>query len=71
MLAGNEEIYLREKNLLSWQNIWNSRQVAADIKEKLGNQNEVLRGRGISLIYLPFLMKQMGTMPQNYQQLAT
>ena len=40
------------KNLLSWQNIWNSRQITADIKEKLGNQEEVLCGGAISLIYL-------------------
>ena len=37
MDVGNEEIDLREKNLLSWQKIWNSRQIAADIKEKLEN----------------------------------
>ena len=71
MVVGNEEIDLGEKNLLSWQNIWNSRQVTADIKEKLGNQEEVLHGGGISLIYLPFLIKQMETMPRSYQQSAT
>ena len=48
---GNKEIDLRKKNLLSWQNIWNSRQIAADIEEKLANQGEVHRG-GISPIYL-------------------
>ena len=48
---GNKEIDLRKKNLLSWQNILNSRQIAADIEEKLANQGEVLRG-GISRIYL-------------------
>ena len=37
MDVGNEEIDLREKNLLSWQKICNSRQIAADIKEKLEN----------------------------------
>ena len=57
--------------MLSQQNIWNSRQVTADIKEKLGNQEEVLRGGGISLIYLPFLIKQIETMPRGYQQSAT
>ena len=34
----NEEIDLRKKNLLSWQNILNNRQIAADIEEKLANQ---------------------------------
>ena len=34
---GNEEIDLREKNILSWQNIWNSRQITADIKVELEN----------------------------------
>ena len=63
---------MRQKimNLLSWQNIWNSRQIAADIKEKLGNQENVLHG-GISLIYLSFFIKQMGTMPRSYQQSVT
>ena len=37
--------------MLSWQNTLNSRQIAADIEEKLANQGEVLRG-GISRIYL-------------------
>ena len=36
---------------MSWQNILNNRQIAADIEEKLANQGEVLRGR-ISRIYL-------------------
>ena len=49
--VGNKEIDLRNKNLLSWQNILKSRQIAADIEEKLANQGEVLRG-GISRIYL-------------------
>ena len=35
------------KNLLSWQNILNSRQIAADIEEKLANQGEVLRGESV------------------------
>ena len=66
----NEEIDLKVKNLLSWQNIWRSRQITADIKEQLGNQEEVLPG-GISLIYLPFLIKVMETIPRGYQQSAT
>ena len=37
--------------MLSWQNVFNSRQSAADIEEKLANQGEVLHG-GISHIYL-------------------
>ena len=41
----------RKKNLLSWQNILNSRQTAADIEEKLANQGKVLR-KEISHIYL-------------------
>ena len=60
-------VVLREKNLFSWQNVWNSRQIATDIKEKLGNQEEVPCG-GIRLIYLPFLIKRMETMPRSYQQ---
>ena len=28
----NKETDLRKKNVLSWQNIWNSRQITADIK---------------------------------------
>ena len=42
--------------MLSWQNILNSRQIAADIEEKLANQGEVLR-RGISCIYLSWSSK--------------
>ena len=34
---GNEEIDLREKNMLSWQNIWNSSQITADMKVELEN----------------------------------
>ena len=37
--------------MLSWQNILNSRQIAADTEEKLANQGKVLR-KGISHIYL-------------------
>ena len=47
---------LRVKNVLSWQKIWSSRQITVDIKEKLGNQEEVLRGGGISLIYMFFFI---------------
>ena len=57
----------KRENLLSSHNIWNSRQITADIKEKLRNQEEVLCGEGISLIYLLFLIKQMETMPRSYQ----
>ena len=44
MDVGNEEIDLRIKNLLSWQNILNNRQIAMSIEEKLPNQGEVLHG---------------------------
>ena len=37
--------------MLSWQNILNSRQIAAAIEEKLANQGEVLSG-GIICMYL-------------------
>ena len=67
---GIEEIDLRKKNKLSWQNTWKSRKIAAVIKEELGNQKGVLRGV-ISLIYLPFLIKRMETMPRSYQVSAT
>ena len=49
--VGNEEIDLKETNLLFWQNILNSRQIAADIGEKLANQGDVFRG-GISHIII-------------------
>ena len=67
---GIEEIDLRKKNKLSWQNTWKSRKIAADIKEELGNQKGVLHGV-IGLIYLPFLIKRMETMPRSYQVSAT
>ena len=51
MDVGNEEIDLRIKNLLSWQNILNNTQTATDIEEILANQGEVIPG-GISRIYL-------------------
>ena len=57
--------------MLSWQNIWKSRQITADIKEEIGNQGEVPPGGGINLIYLPFPIEQMETMPRSYQQSAT
>ena len=46
MDVGNEEVDLRWKNWLSWQNILGSRQIVADIEKKLANQGEVLRTRG-------------------------
>ena len=49
--VGNEEIELRKKNLLSRQNILNSRQIPGDIEEKLANQVKVHRG-WISRFYL-------------------
>ena len=49
-IVGNEEIDLRWKSFLFWQNLWNNGQFAADIDEKLANQEEVLRG-GISRTY--------------------
>ena len=39
----NEEIDLIQKNVLSWQNILNFRQIAAYIEEKLADQGEVFR----------------------------
>ena len=50
---GNGEIALREKNILSWQNIWNSRQITADIKVELENQEEVSREEE-SALYMYF-----------------
>ena len=46
----NEETGFRIKKLLSWQNIFSNRQIAADIEEKWDNQGEVLC-QGISPIY--------------------
>ena len=68
MDIGNEEIDLRIKIVLPWQNILSNRQIAADIEEKRANQGEVLR-RGISRIYFS-LSKQMETMPRNQKQSA-
>ena len=45
----------KRENLLSWETIWNRRQITTDIKGKLGNQEEVLCGGGISLIYVSIL----------------
>ena len=36
--VGNGEINLRQKNLFSWQNILNNRQIIADIEQKLTDQ---------------------------------
>ena len=69
MDIGNEETDLRIKNVLSWQNILNNRQIVADIEEKRANQGEVLRG-GISRIYFS-LSKLMEIMPRNQKQSAT
>ena len=55
--VGNEEIDLKQKSLLSWQNVWNGRQIASDIEEIFANQVEVVRG-GISPIYLSLSNKQ-------------
>ena len=54
--VSNKETDLRKKSLLSWQNIFNSRQIAADIEEKLTNQGKVFR-KGISHIYLSISTK--------------
>ena len=48
--VGNKEMDLRKKNLSSWLNILNSRQIVADIGDKLVDQGEVLHG-GIGSIY--------------------
>ena len=45
------KIDLEKENLLSWQEVFNNRQIAADIEEKLPKQGKVFRGR-ISRIYL-------------------
>ena len=51
--------------MLPWQNIFNSKQIAADIGEKLANKEKVLHG-GISRNLL-FLVKEVGIMPPSYQ----
>ena len=56
----NKRENLREKSFLSWQNIWNSRQITTDIKEKLGNKEEVFRGEGFSLVLFTFLYETNG-----------
>ena len=45
--------WLKIENVLSWRNIYSSNQFATDIKEKIANQEEALRG-GISRIYFTF-----------------
>ena len=45
--------------MLSWQNILNNRQIAADIKEKLAHQEEVLREE-INSIYLSLSFQTNG-----------
>ena len=42
---------LRIKYLLSWRNVFNNIPIAADMEEKLANQQEIFGGR-ISRIYL-------------------
>ena len=55
-IVGNEKIDLGQKNLLSWENILNNRQIAADTEEKVANQGEVLQ-EGISCICLSLQKK--------------
>ena len=43
--------------MLSWQNSWNSKQIAVDIKQKLAVQEEVLDEEVLRQSYLPFLIK--------------
>ena len=57
------------ENLLSWQNIFNSRQITADREKKQPIKEKSLVEE--SAMYLPFLIKQMETMPRSHQQLAT
>ena len=52
--------------MLPWQNIFNSKQIAADIGEKLANNGRVLHG-GISRNLL-FLVKEVEIMPPSHQQ---
>ena len=61
---------LRNKNLSSWQNIWNSSQIATDIKAKLANQEGTLRG-GISRIYLFFSNIWKPCLLRSYQHSVT
>ena len=53
---------------MSWQNIWNSRQIATIIAKKFSSLGEFLSWRDQS--YLPYLIKQMETMSGSYQQSA-
>ena len=66
--AGNEETDLRIKNVLLWQNILSKRQTAADIEE-MTQSRRIPSWRNQS--YLPFLVKQMETMPGSHKQSAT
>ena len=45
---------LRQKKLLPWQNILSSRQIAADIEEKLAIQREVLLTCGGIILTFPY-----------------
>ena len=49
--VGHEEIDLRIKNLLSWQDILNDRQIAPDIEEKLANQGKVFVEESVVFIF--------------------
>ena len=64
---GNNEIGLRDKFFCLDRVFGTADRLPHIYKKKLGNQEEVLHG-GINLIYLPFLIKGMETMPQSYQQ---
>ena len=52
--VGNGEKQLTYKNLLSWQNILNSRQIATGIEETQVNQGEVLRGEESVVFTFPY-----------------
>ena len=41
MVVGSEDIDSGVNNLWFWQSIWNSRQIIADVIEKLGNYKEI------------------------------
>ena len=49
--VGHEEIDLRIKNLLSWQDILNDRQIAPDTEEKLANQGNVFVQESVAFIF--------------------
>ena len=67
--VGNEETDFRIKNLLSWQNILNNRQIAADIQRKMSQSRKIPSSMNQS--YFPFLIKQMEIMSRSHKQLAT